>query len=188
MMPEIVHAAAGQVLPRRSEAKSSRKKLPKELIEKVTPGLWQGLPPVERFSKIPKRWPSRLLLDTPALDYLVRDAYRLSQTAVVAINEPGIVCFVSECSWLELAEKMKKGDFAIRCSIGEFMQSVMTHFHLQLLPMDAASLEKYRQLPDNKFPVRPVCHWLAAQALATGCTIISPDTGFDQFPGVKRLW
>ena len=174
-------------------ASRSRKvtKVPKDFIEKVSPQVWQEIQALKHDYKEPKRWPTRLLLDTPTLDYLIRDAYRLSQTAVVAINEPGTLCFVSECSWLELAEKMKQGLYGIRVNFGEFMQQVMNHYKLQLLPMDAQALEKYRNLTDLTAPAtRITCGWLAAQALATGATLISPDGHYELYrpQGLKQLW
>ncbi|MDR6194424.1 hypothetical protein [Siphonobacter sp. SORGH_AS_0500] len=166
-------------------------KVPKDFVGKVSAQVWQEIQPLKTDFKEPKRWPKYLLLDTPTLDYLIRDAYRLSQTAVVAINEPGITCYVSECSWLELAEKMKRDLYEINVSFGEFMNQVMTHYKLQLLPMDALALEKYRNL--SALPnaaSRITCGWLVAQSLAIGATLISPDGHFEAYrsQGLKQLW
>ncbi len=166
-------------------------KVPKDLIGKVSAQVWQELQPLKNTYKEPKRWPDRLLLDTPTLDYLVRDAYRLSQTAVVAINEPNTTCYVSECSWLELAEKMKQDLYGIQVNFGEFMNQVMSYYKLQLLPMDAPALEKYRNFSAVTAPAKRVtCGWMAAQALAIGATLISPDGHFEAYraQGLKQLW
>ncbi len=190
--------AASPVLPVEimapvASASRSRKapKVPKDLVGKVSTQIWQELKPLKNTYKEPKRWPVRLLLDTPTLDYLVRDAYRLSQTAVVAINEPGTTCYVSECSWLELAEKMKQDLYGIHVNFGEFMNQIMAYYKLQVLPMDALALEKYRNLSVSATPAgRMTCGWLAAQALAMGATLISPDGNFEAYhsQGLKQLW
>lgn len=187
--------------------KSKKVRLPKDDVTSAAPQLWEadlhgGLTPGEALSL--KNIPKRMLLDTPTLDYLIRMPARLSHNALLAVNEAGAECLVSAVSLLELAEKVRQGDYVLRCQFDEFVNRLLTHFGLTVLELSPEALRIYATLPNQ--PVKKVKSdnretdlgtpadsydlLLIAQAISAKCPVVSPDSWFPAYAkqGLKVIW
>jgi PIN domain nuclease of toxin-antitoxin system len=209
-MPVSLKSAATPPPPvTRIPAIKSKKtvRLPKDDVTSAAPQLWEadlrgGVVPGEALSL--KTIPKRMLLDTPTLDYLIRMPTRLSHNALLAVNEAGAECLVSAVSLLELAEKVRQGDYVLRCQFDEFVNRTLAHFDLTVLELSPEALRVFATLPAQpakKVKGTPAAEGsasgadgydllLIAQAIAAKCPVVSPDSWFPAYAkqGLKVIW
>jgi PIN domain nuclease of toxin-antitoxin system len=122
----------------------------------------------------------RLLLDTHAFLWWVRDAHQLS-----AIADPDNECLLSLVSCWEMAIKLSLGKLKLPGAIERFIPEQLTANGFRQLEIGfrhvahVASLAFHHRDPFDRL--------LAAQAIEDGLTIISADSVFRKY-GVKRIW
>jgi PIN domain nuclease of toxin-antitoxin system len=155
-----------------------------------------------------KRLPRRVLLDTPTLDYLVRDPARLSHNALLILNDADTECLISVATWWEWAEKVREGQYMLRTDFGGFVTRLTRSFGLVTSDLTPQTLQEFTRLqplnqvvevgvPSKSVPATHLLsgentynRWLVAQALALEVPLLTPDLQFGAYKknGLKTLW
>lgn len=123
------------------------------------------------------------LVDTPALLWFLAADKALSRRAREAIEDPSSCRLVSAASIWELAIKVSIGKLQVPMPL----LSVLDQNGFETLDVTAEHAWAVAVLPLVKHR-DPFDRQLAAQALVERLPIISPDTGFDGYAGVRRHW
>lgn len=190
---------------------ASWEKWVKATVVAVSPDVWSihasELSHNSQFLSDLRKLPMRVLLDTPALDYLFRCPDRLSHNARLVLNEEGVECLVSLESLREWADKMRAGHYLISKENG-FFDKILDRFDLESVTTTTDVYQKYISLKANTFvdiswerkaedvistrlstDERPT-RIIAAQALVLGVPILSPDLRYDAYrkDGLKTVW
>jgi PIN domain nuclease of toxin-antitoxin system len=121
----------------------------------------------------------RLLLDTHAFLWLLKNDERLGRTARGAIFDPANNVFVSIVSLWELAVKIRVGKLRIM-DMEDVFRALLV-YKLDLLPLEFSHLSQMLRLP--KFPDHrdPFDQQLIAQALAENLTFVSEDRNVPRY-------
>ncbi|GHB76421.1 type II toxin-antitoxin system VapC family toxin [Persicitalea jodogahamensis] len=198
--------------PKKKKAtQASWDKWVKATVVAVSPDVWNihasELSHNSQFLTDLRKLPSRVMLDTPALDYLFRCPDRLSHNARLVLNEEGVECLVSLESLREWADKMRAGQYLINKENG-FFDKVLDRFDLESVITTTEVYHKYIFLKAPSFvdiswerkpedfistrlnaDERPT-RIIAAQALVLGVPILSPDLRYDAYKkdGLKTVW
>ena len=122
----------------------------------------------------------KLLLDTHAIIWWVRDDRRLGRQARNAIAEAGVV-WVSAASGWELALKIAKG----RLRIIESLRVTIAADRFTELQLTLQHTEELERLPVHHGD--PHDRILIAQARVEGATIVTHDRAFEKY-GVPVIW
>ncbi len=127
----------------------------------------------------------KYLLDTHTLLWAMNDSPRLSASAravLVSLDSP---VYVSAVSIWEAATKYRLGKLPEAAHLIESTSEVLVAMSFLPLPLD---LDHARLGALLDHPHRdPFDRMLAAQAIVTGCTLLSADAVFDSMR-VRRLW
>ncbi|WP_373514423.1 hypothetical protein [Persicitalea sp.] len=183
----------------------------KTTVVAVSPDVWNihasELSHNSQFLTDLRKLPTRVLLDTPALDYLFRCPDRLSHNARLVLNEEGVECMVSLESIHEWADKMRTGHYLIDKENG-FFDKIFDRFDLESVMTTTEVYQKYVSLKANTFidiswerksediistrlnaDERPT-RIIAAQALVLGVPILSPDLRYEAYKkdGLRTVW
>ena len=122
----------------------------------------------------------KLLLDTHAIIWWVRDDRRLGRQARNAIADAGVV-WVSAASGWELALKIAKG----RLQVVESLRVTVAADRFTELPLTLRHAEELERLPVHHGD--PHDRILIAQARIEGATIVTHDRAFEKY-GVPVIW
>jgi len=122
----------------------------------------------------------KLLLDTHAIIWWVRDDRRLGREARRAITTADVV-WVSTVSGWELAIKVAKG----RLLIVESLRVTVVADRFTELPLTLRHTEELQRLPMHHGD--PHDRLLVAQARVEGATIVTHDRAFEAY-GVPVIW
>jgi PIN domain nuclease of toxin-antitoxin system len=122
----------------------------------------------------------KLLLDTHAIIWWVRDDRRLGRQARRAIADAGVV-WVSAASGWEIALKIAKG----RLRIVESLRVTVAADRFTELQLTLRHTEELERLPLHHGD--PHDRILIAQARVEGATIITHDRAFQKY-GVPVIW
>ena len=129
---------------------------------------------------------TRLLVDTPALIWLVEDDPKLSSRAVASIEDDGSRCFCSVASVWEMGIKIALGKLHLtRGTLDDFVRLLQAH-RVGLLPILALEAADVAELPLGRHQ-DPFDRLIAAQCLRYDLTLVSVDPHFDAY-GVRRVW
>ncbi len=183
----------------------------KSTVVAVSPDVWSihasELSHNSQFLSDLRKLPMRVLLDTPALDYLFRCPDRLSHNARLVLNEEGVECLVSMESLREWADKMRAGHYLLSKENG-FFDTILDRFDLESVTTTTEVYQKYVSLKATSFvdiswerkpediistrlnaDERPI-RIIAAQALVLGVPILTPDLRYDAYrkDGVRTIW
>ncbi|WBL36943.1 type II toxin-antitoxin system VapC family toxin [Tepidiforma flava] len=124
------------------------------------------------------------LVDTSVLFYYVTAPERISPKAAELLAGPAPLQ-ISVASALEIAIKVTIGKARTHRPVDEFIDELTEMLSATILPI---SVEHAAALP--RLPVvhrDPFDRILAAQAIAEGLVIVSPDAAFDAL-GAPRAW
>lgn len=127
----------------------------------------------------------RLLLDTHALVWMLRDDPRLSRAARAAIDEHDCQPIVSAVSGYEICLKHALGKWPDVASLAADFERELVLADCVVLPVALA-----HALTAGKLDLRhrdPFDRLLIAQALVERVPIVSNEAMFDGF-GVERVW
>lgn len=127
----------------------------------------------------------RLLIDTHALLWWLRDERQLSRTARRAIAEAESPRFFSVAGAWELAIKCSTGKLKLSVSAGKLLDEHLPLNGAALLGMTLDDLIRLESLPFHHRD--PFDRMMAAQAIERDLTIASADPVFEKY-GVKRVW
>jgi PIN domain nuclease of toxin-antitoxin system len=129
--------------------------------------------------------PVKLLLDTCTFLWLALDPARLSVTAASLINDTSNELFFSDVSVWEIVLKNRAGKLPLPEGPELWLPPQLSHWHLQSVPISRLALYRTTSLPSVH--ADPFDRLLAATAIETGFTVLSPDVPLSLL-GAARLW
>jgi PIN domain nuclease of toxin-antitoxin system len=126
-----------------------------------------------------------LLLDTCTFIWLAADPKKLSAHAVDLINDPDNLLFLSEISIWEMVMKYQAGRLPLPESPRAWIPKQSTYFQIshQAITVEAIYLSGELPLAHRD----PFDRLLAAQGIAQGMTIVTPDKPFKNL-GSTTSW
>lgn len=126
-----------------------------------------------------------LLLDTCAFLWLALPQGRLSAEATRLINLRSTNLFMSDVSVWEICLKHSNGKLKLPGAPRQWLPSRMAFFQAQSLVISQDAIIRSGELPRKH--ADPFDRLIAAQAIESGMTILSPDTPLSML-GASRLW
>ena len=126
-----------------------------------------------------------LLLDTCAFIWLALPHGKLSAEATRLINLDSTSLFMSDASAWEICLKHSTGKLKLPGAPRDWLPSRMAFFHVMRLPLNHDAIFRSGELP--RVHADPFDRLLAAQAIGSGMTILSPDTPLSLL-GASRIW
>lgn len=127
----------------------------------------------------------KLLLDTHALLWFLREPEKLRPEVVEAIESAGTDAAVSIATLWEIAIKVSLNKLYLPKEYEELFPDAVPDSGLSLLPVESRHLAAVRRLPFHHRD--PFDRLLIAQAQVEGLTLVSSDPRFPGY-GVALLW
>lgn len=127
----------------------------------------------------------KLLLDTHAFLWWVRDDDSLGTKARKTIANERNECFLSIASCWEMAIKKSLGNLKIPEPVDRFVAEQVAVNRFSILPMDLRHVSHVSRLAFHHRD--PFDRLLAAQATEEGMAIVSADPIFQKY-GIERIW
>lgn len=127
----------------------------------------------------------KLLLDTHAFLWWIRDDDSLGGRARKAIASERNQCFVSMASCWEMAIKKSLGKLEIPEPVDGFIAEQVAANRFSILPIDLRHVSHVSRLAFHHCD--PFDRLLAAQAAEEGMSIASADPIFQKY-GIERVW
>ena len=109
----------------------------------------------------------------------------LTPAAVVALNDPSSELYLSDVSVWEITMKHSTGKLPLPDSPRVWIPEKLSYHQVQSLRLDLQAIYLSGELP--RVHPDPFDRLLAAQAMESGMTILSPDTPLSSL-GASRLW
>jgi PIN domain nuclease of toxin-antitoxin system len=125
------------------------------------------------------------LLDTCTFLWLAFEPERISAVARKILDDPGTVRRLSQASVLEIVLKYRAGKLPLPEAPDVWIPSRREFFQLENLPLDERVIYRSGNLSDGHDD--PFDRLLAAHAIESGSTLLSPDTPLSLL-GAARLW
>ena len=126
-----------------------------------------------------------VLLDTCTFLWLTREPQMISELAREVLDDPTTVLNMSHASVLEMVVKHRAGKLAFPKPPEKWIPSRRAYFQIKDLPLDELLIYRSGKLPDvHRDPFERL---IAAHAMQSGCTEISPDTQL-RLLAASRLW
>jgi PIN domain nuclease of toxin-antitoxin system len=125
------------------------------------------------------------LLDTCTFLWLAFEPERISAVARKILDDPGTVRRLSQASVLEIVLKYRAGKLPLPEAPDVWIPSRREFFQLENLPLDERVIYRSGKLPDGHDD--PFDRLIAAHAIESGSTLLSPDTPLSLL-GAARLW
>jgi PIN domain nuclease of toxin-antitoxin system len=127
----------------------------------------------------------RYLLDTCAFLWVSQQTSMLSHAAAAAINDRANELFVSDVSIWEVILKHSAGKLPLPDKPRVWIPEKFAHHQFKSLSLDQDAIYRSGDLP--RVHPDPFDRLLAAQAIESGMTILSPDTPLSSL-GALRIW
>ena len=127
----------------------------------------------------------KVILDTCTFLWLALEPERLSPVARELFDAPATEPFLSTASVLEIALKHRAGKLTLPLKPAEWVPSRRAFFQLGELALTEAIIHRSGELPGGHED--PFDRLLAATAMESGATILSPDTQLGAL-GASRIW
>lgn len=125
------------------------------------------------------------LLDTCTFLWLALPQGRLSDEATRQLNDPSNRLYLSDVSIWEITLKHSGGKLPLPASPRLWLPSRLAFYHVQPLPLTHSAIFRSGELPRTH--VDPFDGLLAAQAIESGMTLLSPDLPLSLL-GASRMW
>ena len=125
------------------------------------------------------------LLDTCTFLWLAFEPERISAVARKILDDPGTVRRLSQASVLEIVLKYRAGKLPLPEAPDVWIPSRREFFQLENLALDERVIYRSGNLPDGHDD--PFDRLIAAHAIESGSTLLSPDTPLSLL-GAARLW
>jgi PIN domain nuclease of toxin-antitoxin system len=125
------------------------------------------------------------LLDTCTFLWLAFEPERISAVARKILDDPGTVRRLSQASVLEIVLKYRAGKLPLPEAPDVWIPSRREFFQLENLPIDERVIYRSVMLPEGHDD--PFDRLIAAHAIESGSTLLSPDTPLSLL-GAARLW
>lgn len=127
----------------------------------------------------------RVLLDTHAFLWWVRDDGRLSGRARDALSDAGNELLFSVVSGWEIAIKAQLGKLRASRDIGAYLSEQLSINSMQVLPIYLSHTVRVADLPNHHRD--PFDRLLVAQALVEDLPLVSVDPEISRYP-VEVIW
>ena len=127
----------------------------------------------------------RVLLDTCCFIWLASEPEKLSKVAIRTLGDTANELFLSDVSLWEITLKNTAGRLPLPEPVASWLPSQREYHRLARLPIQESAIYLTSELP--KLHADPFDRLLAAQAIDSDFTILSPDTPLSLL-GAKRLW
>lgn len=125
------------------------------------------------------------LLDTCTFLWLAFEPGRISPAARRVLDDPNVVRALSQVSVLEIVLKYRIGKLPLPLPPDRWIPSRRGFFQLEDFPMTESVLFRSGLLPAGHDD--PFDRLLAAHAIESGSTLLSPDTPLSLL-GASRIW
>lgn len=125
------------------------------------------------------------LLDTCTFLWLALPQGRLSDEATRQLNDPLNSLYLSDVSVWEITLKHSSGKLPLPATPRLWMPSRLAFYQVQPLPLTHSAIYRSGELPRTH--VDPFDRLLAAQAIESGMTLLSPDLPLSLL-GASRMW
>lgn len=127
----------------------------------------------------------RYLLDTCTFLWISQQPDRLSSAAAAVVNDAGNELYVSDISLWEITLKHFTGKLPLPASPRTWIPGKFSHHKFRSLSLDQDAIYRSGELP--RVHLDPFDRLLAAQAMESGMTLLSPDAPLSLL-GASRLW
>lgn len=127
----------------------------------------------------------RYLLDTCVFLWVSQQPAMLSKAAAAVINDRSNELHVSDVSVWEVTLKHSTGKLPLPGTPRVWIPEKFAHHKFKALSLDHAAIFRSGELPRKH--ADPFDRLLAAQAIESGMTILSPDTPLSLL-GASRIW
>jgi len=127
----------------------------------------------------------KYLLDTCAFLWISQQPAMLSKRAAAIINDPSNELFVSDISIWEITLKHSSGKLPLPGPPRSWIPEKLTHHQFQTMALTREAIYRSGELP--RVHVDPFDRLLAAQAIESSMTLISPDLPLSLL-GASRVW
>ena len=127
----------------------------------------------------------RLLLDTHAFLWFVRNDSKLSDPARAALAAAENEIMLSPANYWELAIKVQLGKYQLNVPFDEFVAQAIERYDLTILPIKPTHAAVVSGLPNHHRD--PFDRLIIAQAMVEQVAVVSADRAFDAY-SVGRLW
>jgi PIN domain nuclease of toxin-antitoxin system len=127
----------------------------------------------------------RYLLDTCTFLWISQQPDRLSSAAAVVFNDAGNELYVSDVSLWEITLKHSTGKLPLPASPRTWIPEKFSYHKFKSLSLDQDAIYRSGELP--RVHLDPFDRLLAAQAMESGMTLLSPDAPLSLL-GASRLW
>lgn len=125
------------------------------------------------------------LLDTCTFLWLALEPERISVSAREILDDPASVRRLSQASVLEIVLKYRAGKLPLPLPPETWIPSRRDFFQIENLPLDEAVIYRSAKLPAGHDD--PFDRLIAAHAIESGSTLLSPDTQMSLL-GAARIW
>lgn len=125
------------------------------------------------------------LLDTCTFLWLALEPARISPAAQEVLDDPRTTRRLSQASVLEIVLKHRAGKLPLPVSPNRWIPSRRAFFQIEDLPLDETVIYRSGVLPEGHDD--PFDRLIAAHAIETGSTILSPDLPLGCL-GASRIW
>jgi PIN domain nuclease of toxin-antitoxin system len=126
-----------------------------------------------------------VLLDTCTFLWLTREPHMISELAREVLDDPTTILNMSHASVLEMVVKHRARKLTFPQPPEKWIPSRRAYFQIKDLPLDELLIYRSGKLPDVHRD--PFDRLIAAHAMQSGCTVISPHTPLSLL-GASRLW
>ncbi|MBE2179788.1 MAG: type II toxin-antitoxin system VapC family toxin [Chthoniobacterales bacterium] len=127
----------------------------------------------------------RVFLDTCTFLWLALEPGRLSATACAVLDDPGVERCLSRVSVMEIVLKHRAGKLPLPTAPADWIPSRRGFFQITDVEFGERAIYRSDELPG--FHEDPFDRLLAAHAIETGATLLSPDAPLSAL-GAARLW
>ena len=125
------------------------------------------------------------LLDTCTFLWLALEPERISVSARDIIDDPTTVRLLSQVSVLEIVLKYRAGELPLPLPPETWIPSRRDFFQIENLPLGESVIYRAGTLPAGHDD--PFDRLIAAHAIESGSTVLSPDTPLSLL-GASRIW
>lgn len=125
------------------------------------------------------------LLDTCTFLWLALEPGRISPAAREILDDPRTIRRLSQVSVLEIVLKYRAGKLPLPAAPEIWIPSRRDFFQLESLPLDESVIYRCGKLPAGHDD--PFDRLIAAHAIESGSTLLSPDTPLSLL-GAARIW
>ena len=126
-----------------------------------------------------------ILLDACAFLWMAMPQGKLSENATAHLNDRANTFFFSDVSIWEICLKHSIGKLPLPHEPRRWVPGQLAFHHVKSLPLDHSAIFRSGELP--RVHLDPFDRLLAAQAIESGMTILSPATPLSLL-GASRIW